>query len=232
MFFFSTILHGTERYIILLLLLCIILNMNELYFSLFLPFLEIKRDQSFLFRDNTENGIFFILPRFLLFFLKMATSLPRSRVHLITGITAHKCPTCSSIALFISVAFRLTAAHLNHRRRVEQWFKCRRQTIASDLRSPILKRSLFIYRIYITSPALKKTPATKILYRIHFVHERMSSFYINRDARIFNDNLSNQNWFVTCRIVVSLPKLLRKREFDNTCETYVSLFTRLFIIHS
>lgn len=221
MFFFSTILHGTERYIILLLLLCIILNMNELYFSLFLPFLEIKRDQSFLFRDNTENGIFFILPRFLLFFLKMATSLPRSRVHLITGITAHKCPTCSSIALFISVAFRLTAAHLNHRRRVEQWFKCRRQTIASDLRSPILKRSLFIYRIYITSPALKKN-----------VHERTSSFYINRDARIFNDNLSNQNWFVTCRILVSLPKLLRKREFVNTCETYVSLFTRLFIIHS
>lgn len=221
MFFFSTILHGTERYIILLLLLCIILNMNELYFSLFLPFLEIKRDQSFLFRDNTENGIFFILPRFLLFFLKMATSLPRSRVHLITGITAHKCPTCSSIALFISVAFRLTAAHLNHRRRVEQWFKCRRQTIASDLRSPILKRSLFTYRIYITSPALKKN-----------VHERTSSFYINRDARIFNDNLSNQNWFVTCRIVVSLPKLLRKREFVNTCETYVSLFTRLFIIHS
>lgn len=195
--------------------------MNELYFSLFLPFLEIKRDQSFLFRDNTENGIFFILPRFLLFFLKMATSLPRSRVHLITGITAHKCPTCSSIALFISVAFRLTAAHLNHRRRVEQWFKCRRQTIASDLRSPILKRSLFIYRIYITSPALKKN-----------VHERTSSFYINRDARIFNDNLSNQNWFVTCRILVSLPKLLRKREFVNTCETYVSLFTRLFIIHS
>lgn len=195
--------------------------MNELYFSLFLPFLEIKRDQSFLFRDNTENGIFFILPRFLLFFLKMATSLPRSRVHLITGITAHKCPTCSSIALFISVAFRLTAAHLNHRRRVEQWFKCRRQTIASDLRSPILKRSLFTYRIYITSPALKKN-----------VHERTSSFYINRDARIFNDNLSNQNWFVTCRIVVSLPKLLRKREFVNTCETYVSLFTRLFIIHS
>lgn len=221
MFFFSTILHGTERYIILLLLLCIILNMNELYFSLFLPFLEIKRDQSFLFRDNTENGIFFILPRFLLFFLKMATSLPRSRVHLITGITAHKCPTCSSIALFISVAFRLTAAHLNHRRRVEQWFKCRRQTIASDLRSPILKRSLFTYRIYITSPALKKN-----------VHERTSSFYINRDARIFNDNLSNQNWFVTCRILVSLPKLLRKREFVNTCETYVSLFTRLFIIHS
>lgn len=206
-----------------------------IFFSFFtVPwnYLNIKCDQSFLFRDNTENGIFFILPRFLLFFLKMATSLPRSRVHLITGITAHKCPTCSSIALFISVAFRLTAAHLNHRRRVEQWFKCRRQTIASDLRSPILKRSLFIYRIYITSPALKKTPATKILYRIHFVHERMSSFYINRDARIFNDNLSNQNWFVTCRILVSLPKLLRKREFDNTCETYVSLFTRLFIIHS
>lgn len=190
-------------------------------FLFFYRYLEIKRDQSFLFRDNTENGIFFILPRFLLFFLKMATSLPRSRVHLITGITAHKCPTCSSIALFISVAFRLTAAHLNHRRRVEQWFKCRRQTIASDLRSPILKRSLFIYRIYITSPALKKN-----------VHERTSSFYINRDARIFNDNLSNQNWFVTCRILVSLPKLLRKREFDNTCETYVSLFTRLFIIHS
>lgn len=190
-------------------------------FLFFYRYLEIKRDQSFLFRDNTENGIFFILPRFLLFFLKMATSLPRSRVHLITGITAHKCPTCSSIALFISVAFRLTAAHLNHRRRVEQWFKCRRQTIASDLRSPILKRSLFIYRIYITSPALKKN-----------VHERTSSFYINRDARIFNDNLSNQNWFVTCRILVSLPKLLRKREFVNTCETYVSLFTRLFIIHS
>lgn len=92
--------------------------LNELYFSFYRFFCELK-----LFRIKILNNIYdtgvinlsrfeekwkiayrvFILPR-LLFFLKMATSLPRSRVHLITGITIHNCPTCSSIALDLSLS--------------------------------------------------------------------------------------------------------------------------------